>query len=191
MTETIIVIYFGVFAAIGSLPLIFFRRGSFNACWWVTAIPFFVAPTALLAAFIGWMEPTLPPESTYGRCLLALSVPPALGCLVLLLTAVNEHRTAPALWHQDDDEPARLVRSGPYRRIRHPFYAAFLLALTGTAMAAPHPATVACLLYGSVAMYLTAVREERRLLRSRHGNEYREYMSATGRFAPRSRGVVR
>lgn len=51
---------------------------------------------------------------------------------------------------------------GPYRWVRHPFYAAFLLALNRT-----------------------AAREERRLLGSPFGPAYAEYLRRTGRFVPK------
>jgi protein-S-isoprenylcysteine O-methyltransferase Ste14 len=191
MTVAIIIVQLAAFTAIGLLPPLFFRRGAFNPRWWATAIPFFVDPVALLTVALGWLTPIVPPHSAHGRWLLVLSVPPALTCLVLIIRSVRAHHAAPALWHQEDDEPARVVRSGPYRRIRHPFYAAFLLAFAGATLAAPHPVTIGCLLYGMLALNLTAVREERRLLASRHGVEYRHYISTAGRFFPWPRGIGR
>ena len=52
----------------------------------------------------------------------------------------------------------------------------------------PHGSTLAVLLFGMTVLSLTARREERRLLSSAFGGEYRAYMTRTGRFLP-ARGV--
>jgi protein-S-isoprenylcysteine O-methyltransferase Ste14 len=77
------------------------------------------------------------------------------------------------------------VTWGAYARIRHPFYTSFLLAFVAAVAAFPHPATAACLLYATVALNVTAVREERRLLASEYGDAYFDYLQRTGRFLPR------
>lgn len=191
MAAAITLMQLVAFAAIGLLPLLFFRRGSFNLFWWATAIPFFVDPIVLLAVGLGRAQPLVDPDSPPWHWISMLSVAPALVCILLLLRTVSSHRTAPALWHQEDDEPLRIVCSGPYRSIRHPFYSAFILAFLGAAMAAPHVLTLACLVYGVLTLNLTAAREERRLLASRHGTTYRDYMTTAGRFFPRLGGAAR
>ena len=98
---------------------------------------------------------------------------------------VRTHEVPLSLWHQDNDAPESLVTSGPYALMRHPFYAAFLLAMGGTLCAAPSGALVLVFGYGVAAMNLTAAREERRLAASSFGAEYEDYMKRTPRFVPR------
>ncbi len=88
-----------------------------------------------------------------------------------------------------------LVTTGPYRYIRHPFYLAFAIAVLGGGMVT---ANWFLLLTGCIPFAFLVVRtriEEKKLI-ERFGEEYREYMTATGRFLPRlkrfgARGAVK
>lgn len=177
------------FALIGALPRIFFRRdGRFNARWWLTAGPLFAAPALLLAARLGAAFATpwpLPPRAGAAGALLATVL--ATASIGLISMTLGTHRIPIALWHQENDAPRGIVTWGPYARIRHPFYASFLVALLAALALHPHPALVALLAWEAVALNLTAAREERRLLASEFGAEYRALMATTGRFLPRPR----
>jgi len=171
-------------AMIGVLPRVFFRRGGrLNLRWWLTATPFFVCGVAQVARVFGWI-------GTFGMggaapVLRGVGVVMSAGSIALIWYTVGVHRIPLALWHQDDDAPCEIVSWGPYRRVRHPFYAAFLLALGAGALITPSAATLAAALYGFGALDLTARREERRLRASGLGVEYAAYTRDTGRFAPR------
>jgi protein-S-isoprenylcysteine O-methyltransferase Ste14 len=95
-----------------------------------------------------------------------------------------------ALWHQRDDAPQHIVTWGAYRRIRHPFYAAFLLILAGAFLFAPSLGTAATLAFGALQLNRTAAGEERRLAASAFGADYRTYVARTGRFLPRLGGAA-
>jgi protein-S-isoprenylcysteine O-methyltransferase Ste14 len=82
------------------------------------------------------------------------------------------------------------VSYGAYSRIRHPFYASFILALLGAFIFYPSWATLAFLVYGIVGLNITAGGEERNLANSQLGAEYTEYMARTGRFMPPLRTVL-
>jgi protein-S-isoprenylcysteine O-methyltransferase Ste14 len=79
----------------------------------------------------------------------------------------------------------QLVRHGVYRRVRHPMYAA--IALWGLSQG--------CLLenwlagWGALAaflpMFLLRTPREERMMLERFGDEYRQYMQATGRIVPK------
>lgn len=169
------------FAVVGLLPVLFFRRdGRRNARWWLTAAPLFAAPLLVLAAAAGVVAPVT-------HQLELAAVPLAVLSIALIGYAAGAHQLRIALWHQDADAPHQIVTWGPYRWVRHPFYAAFLLALAGAAALCPHPATLAAWLYALVALSLTARREERRLRASHLGTSYAAYMRVTGRFFPRVR----
>jgi protein-S-isoprenylcysteine O-methyltransferase Ste14 len=78
-----------------------------------------------------------------------------------------------------------LVTHGPYRWVRHPFYDAVALAVTGNALAA---ANWFLALTGGLTLALLVARtriEEEKLI-ARFGNKYRDYMNDTGRFLPKS-----
>ena len=176
---------------IGLLPRIFFdARGRKNAMWWVTAAPFFAAGAVLVLCYLDVWQPWYLPTAAGAVLNESLAVPFAGASIALIAYTVGSHRVPLALWHQDDDAPRSIVTHGAYKYVRHPFYSAFLLALTGTLVAVPHPGTVACLLYTALMLRYTAVKEERKLSSSEFGDEYRGYLARTGRFWPRFRGSL-
>lgn len=174
------------FGLVGLLPLLFFRRGGhFNARWWLTATPFFLCAALLVLAFAGLIEPWVDPASGTAQVLALLATPLAAASIALVSLTVGSHEQRVALWHQPDQLPDALVTRKAYRRLRHPFYLAFMLAFAGISLFLPHPLVWATAAYGCIALQLTARDEERRLLASPLGAEYREYMSRTNRFLPR------
>ena len=80
---------------------------------------------------------------------------------------------------------ATVVRTGPYRLIRHPFYTAYTLTWTGGFAATGWwPAgAIAGVMAG--VYYCAARQEELDFLHSPLREEYLLLMSATGRFLPR------
>ena len=77
-----------------------------------------------------------------------------------------------------------LVRSGPYRWMRHPLYTAGLVETVGVSlvMASWFVGLMAVLLWVGI-VYRTPMEEEK--LIERYGGAYREYIAITGRFLPR------
>jgi protein-S-isoprenylcysteine O-methyltransferase Ste14 len=169
---------------IALLPRLFFRRGRLNLAWWLTAAPFGVAGAALFAHVVR-QGAALHPAAGLGATVLAA------GSILLIGVTLGSHAEPVSLWHQPDDAPRGLVTHGAYARIRHPFYAAFLLALGACALAAPGALTGVALAWAVVQLRRTALREERRLLASAAGTAYGEYMQRTGRFVPRLRAAAR
>jgi protein-S-isoprenylcysteine O-methyltransferase Ste14 len=114
---------------------------------------------------------------------------PALILLVsaAILFAVTKATTPPRILPAAfaEEAPASLIRSGPYRFIRHPFYVAYALYWIGLAFAAPHPGVIAGVLGILGAYVFLARREERRLLQGPLAAGYREYVRTTGMFLPR------
>jgi protein-S-isoprenylcysteine O-methyltransferase Ste14 len=170
---------------VGALPRIFFRSGTLGLSWWLTALPFvactilvFLHARGILAAQPGILRAAYPP-------LALAAVPLSAASIALIAYTLGTHRIPISLWHQGDDAPRHIVTWGAYARIRHPFYAAFLLALLAAFLYFPHLGTVATLLYGFAVLTWTARREERRLRASEFGAEYADYQARTGRFWPR------
>ena len=77
-----------------------------------------------------------------------------------------------------------LIRTGPYRWVRHPIYSGFLLGLLGTAL-------VSGQVRGLVAVVLVYAgfkiksRLEERVMRGVFGTQYDEYSRTTGAIIPR------
>jgi protein-S-isoprenylcysteine O-methyltransferase Ste14 len=173
------------FIAIGLLPVVFFRRdGTFNLRWLATGAPFFIAPLAILAGQLGYLDALAMPQGSAALAAQAIAVLLCTISIGLIAMTIGGHRVPLALWHQDNDAPVQIVTWGAYAKIRHPFYTSFLLAFLAGVIVFPHAITVFCLAYGAIALTLTAKREERRLSASEFGDEYRAYMATTGRFFP-------
>ncbi len=169
------------FSFIGALPRIFFRNdGKFNARWWMTASPLFLAPTILVAMRAGMIEPMSTSEVQD-----IIAVVLSITSVTLMAFTLGTHRIPISLWHQENDAPKSIVTWGAYQRIRHPFYASFIIALTSALIYAPHALTVFSWIAGFAVLNVTAAREERRLSSSEFGKDYVEYMGKTGRFVPK------
>ena len=84
-----------------------------------------------------------------------------------------------------NDAPRRLIASGPYRWLRHPFYVAYVLAqLFVLAASASLWAVPMCALMALI--YVRAAgHEERKFARSALAAEHAVYVRATGAFWPR------
>jgi protein-S-isoprenylcysteine O-methyltransferase Ste14 len=172
------------FAVIGLLPRIFFRKdGRLGLMWWLTALPFFVCPVLLAAAFAADLDPIVPQGWTGPLELVAVALSTA--SVALIFMTLGTHRIPLALWHQDNDAPRHIVTYGAYSRIRHPFYTSFLLAFLAALAYVPHWATLVLFAGAATVLNFTAAREERRLSASEFGAEYQQYVTRTGRFAPR------
>ena len=78
-----------------------------------------------------------------------------------------------------------LVRSGPYRLIRHPIYTSMLCMLLGTGLLLATPLT---LLLPSLLFFVIGteirVRTEEKLLAAQFGDEFREYQRSVPAYIP-------
>jgi protein-S-isoprenylcysteine O-methyltransferase Ste14 len=173
-------------ALMGALPRIFFRRdGRLNLRWWLTAAPFFAGSGTVVLAALGLVAPWWSQPSALAAGAELAAVGMATASIGLMCFTLGSHRIPIALWHQIDDAPQHIVTWGAYGRIRHPFYASFLLLLVACLLACPHPITAAAFVWGALALNGTAAREEVLLRGSELGAEYAAYMRRTGRFFPR------
>ncbi len=180
MDRGILVLYLLNWGWLASLPFVFFKSdGKFNLMWWVTGSPFGLMTLTLLLAYFHVFPPffSYPPFEV-------LSVPFSVASISLMLYTVGTHQTPLALWHQSNDAPKSIVTYGAYKRIRHPFYTSFLLMLIGAVFYCPHVGTLAALALGIGILNVTAAREERFLSASAFGEDYKKYMTTTGRFFP-------
>lgn len=81
-------------------------------------------------------------------------------------------------------EGHELIRSGPYRRIRHPIYSGILLAFLGTAIAVGRIAGLAAFAI-AWASFFTKARHEETFLAQEFGEQFEEHRKRTGMFLPK------
>jgi protein-S-isoprenylcysteine O-methyltransferase Ste14 len=77
-----------------------------------------------------------------------------------------------------------LIRTGPYRAIRHPIYTGILLALLGTAVAVGEVRGLLGVAIAWASFYIKASREES-FLAKEFGPGFAEHQRHTGMFLPR------
>jgi len=69
----------------------------------------------------------------------------------------------------------KLMTDGPYRIVRHPYYAGFLYLVTGIALVYPIVETVTIFLF-SLFYLVFSIRREEKVLIIQYGKRYKEYM---------------
>lgn len=84
----------------------------------------------------------------------------------------------------DDDLPSFLHRGGPYRWIRHPFYASYILFWIATSLATPGALAWIVPVGFGAAYVMAANKEERKFGVSCLAAEYACYRSRTGMLLP-------
>ncbi|MHA2066158.1 MAG: methyltransferase family protein [Candidatus Thorarchaeota archaeon] len=75
-----------------------------------------------------------------------------------------------------------LIQTGPYASVRHPSYTAYFLSFAGLILMLPSMVTLVMIL-GYPGYYLISLVEEKHLIQH-FGEQYKNYMSRTGRFIP-------
>ncbi len=78
-----------------------------------------------------------------------------------------------------------LVKSGPYRFIRHPSYTSYIICFIGIVMMIPSILTSLSLI--GIPGYYFVAKSEECLLIDHFGDEYQSYMKGTGMFFPKLR----
>ena len=108
----------------------------------------------------------------------------SLASLALFAWAAGATRNAGFALAFAGAQPARILMSGPFRYLRHPFYSSYLLFWLATCFATNSGLCV----IGSallLACYVAAlVNEERCIARGRLAAEYASYAAQTGMFLP-------
>jgi protein-S-isoprenylcysteine O-methyltransferase Ste14 len=103
-----------------------------------------------------------------------------------VLFAIWARRTIGRNWSAQVQikEGHRLIRSGPYARIRHPIYTGILLAVAGTALAIGEYRALVALAIMWIGFARKAKQEES-FLASQFGAAFEEHRRHTGFFLPR------
>lgn len=167
---------FMVFAAFALAVRWHFRPGTIAPGMLAISV---VGTLALAAVEVElWRLPPHPPSAATALVLMAA----ALARFLWAIAATRRARLALAF---SADEPTALLRHGPYRWVRHPFYASYVLYWLACTIAAPTPPVLA----GATAMILLCIaavrREEARFLASPLAEEYRAYRRQAGALLPR------
>jgi protein-S-isoprenylcysteine O-methyltransferase Ste14 len=106
----------------------------------------------------------------------------AVACAISWTSAFalgRQHRVDAAL-----ESDHRLIRSGPYRLVRHPIYTSMIAVLVGTGiLIAPWYLMAPALTFFLLGTAIR-VRVEDRLLESRFGEEFRQYRRTVPAFIP-------
>jgi protein-S-isoprenylcysteine O-methyltransferase Ste14 len=110
----------------------------------------------------------------------------------VLLTAAGVGVAFWARWHLGTNwsgvvtlkEGHELIRSGPYRAIRHPIYTGILLAMLGTAISIGEVRALVGVAIAWISFYIKARREES-FLAQEFGASFTEHLRHTGMFLPR------
>lgn len=82
------------------------------------------------------------------------------------------------------EEGQPLIRSGPYRWVRHPAYAGNVITYTGIGLALGSWVSAAILLVAAFVGLIPRVRIEERALERNFGRDYAEYRVTTARLVP-------
>lgn len=128
----------------------------------------------------GWLDNRFVPAGPFGEW------------LGVLLTAAGIGVAFWARWHLGTNwsgvvtlkEGHELIRTGPYRSIRHPIYTGILLALFGTAIAFGAVRGLFAVAIVWLSFYIKARREES-FLSQEFGPGFAEHQQHTGMFLPR------
>ncbi len=78
----------------------------------------------------------------------------------------------------------QLIRSGPYRWVRHPIYSGLILATIGTAIVRGQVRGIVAVVLLWIGFVMKS-RIEERVMAATFGSEYEEYSRTTGAIVPR------
>ena len=105
--------------------------------------------------------------------------------LTLFLWAVQTTRSERLKLAFDPEAPGSVVQTGPYRYIRHPFYASYILFWLGCTIATMHPFMLVFLILFTAINLTAARREERSFDTSPFAEQYVNYRKTAGLLWPK------
>lgn len=107
------------------------------------------------------------------------------AALAVFAAAILASKHTPPTLAFDTDSPNFLLKHGPYRYVRHPFYLAYILFWVGTAVAVHSLAGWLAPLVMTALYAEAATREERKFAGSALAPAYAAYRAQAGMFWPR------
>ena len=164
----------------------------------VIAVRFHFQASATSFRFLGLAVASAVNVAVFGRELWLRQKDPwllsaALGLMVVAAIvfgwALLASRSARLKLIFEDDRPRQILRAGPYRRIRHPFYTSYILYWTGCAIATLHPVNLAYVALLLPLLWSAARAEEKGFEGSAHAADYDAYRRSAGLFWPKLWGL--
>ncbi|MEW6086011.1 MAG: isoprenylcysteine carboxylmethyltransferase family protein [Chloroflexota bacterium] len=159
------------------IPLLLKIRQMFGIPFYIGVLVWTFAPK-----YMEWSALALP--------LLARWAGLGLGLLSVILNAIS-HKTLSEKLGEDFDPALRLLKvpalvtEGPYAKLRHPIYLAFLMMQISALLLTSNWFIGFCGIAIIVSVIAVRVPEEEKRLIEQFNNEYREYMKRTGRILPK------
>ncbi|HYL83430.1 MAG TPA: isoprenylcysteine carboxylmethyltransferase family protein [Candidatus Angelobacter sp.] len=121
----------------------------------------------------------VPNSALLGICGVVLSVL-GVGLAIWARKHLGENWSATVTLKKDHE----LIRSGPYRQVRHPIYSGMLLAMIGVVLVLGEIRGLAGFVVAAASFYFKA-RKEERFLAAEFGPAFAEHTRRTGMFLPR------
>jgi protein-S-isoprenylcysteine O-methyltransferase Ste14 len=148
--------------------------------WWVLIIHYLSMVLALLQFVVVLVFPTRSDP------FVAVAVVMYTASIFIFLSAIEAaQRTRLQRSFVDHPLPDRLITDGPFKWVRHPFCAGYLLGALAAPIAIDHWVPIVLAIPIVLVVIAAAVREERVWLSSpARSEEYREYRKKTGMFIP-------
>lgn len=105
--------------------------------------------------------------------------------LLLFWSAVEANRAKPLTLAFTQDQPDHIVTHGPYRWVRHPFYASYISFWLAGVLACSYWPLLISLGIMSGLYFQAAREEERKFTNSSFAQTYRDYQTQAGMFFPK------
>jgi protein-S-isoprenylcysteine O-methyltransferase Ste14 len=159
------------------VPLLLRLRQIFGIPFYLGVLVWTFAPR-----FMEWSALSLPVSARWTGL--------ALGLFSIFVNAWS-HKTLSQKLGEDFDPALRLlpvpalVKEGPYAKLRHPIYLAFLLMQISVLLLTANWFIGLCGIAIILSVIAIRVPEEEQRLTEQFGDEYREYRSRTGRYLPK------
>jgi protein-S-isoprenylcysteine O-methyltransferase Ste14 len=138
----------------------------------LACVAFFLKPNEF-----GWMYVTFPAPIRLFGSLLAFA---AVAFIYLVHRELGVYFSTTLVIR----EGHRLVRTGPYRLVRHPMYSAYLCLFIGTLLFTANWLLGLSGIAIIASLMVLRIRKEEALLLERFGTEYQAYRQSTGMFIP-------
>lgn len=117
--------------------------------------------------------------------MLLIGLVAAIGASALFIWAVRTSRSAKLLLAYDEGQPHQILRDGPYRYLRHPFYTSYVLLWAGWGLATWSPLVIPSVVLLTTLYVFAAREEEAKFACSAMAGDYARYRRETGFFWPR------
>ena len=108
-----------------------------------------------------------------------------IGSITLYWTTIYVNRKNKLSLAYMDDRPSFLVKEGPYRLVRHPFYLSYILTWMAVPVVMFEPWLFITTLIMSLTYLGAAFKEEKKFAVSELANEYSNYKKTTGMIFPK------